>query len=180
MTTRVAYPPALAPNVWDPSPALPDHRFALGHLATTPSLSGPLFVLGMNPSHANDRTSDTTVNRVIEASILLGYSGWLMLNLYPERASSPVNLRSFDQKLSDENCSTIKGFIEAYKVREIFGAWGNPPNATIRKARPAVLQAVATTGARIFYFGNLTAKREPRHLNPRRGKLDLSAPKRYL
>jgi hypothetical protein len=185
MTTKparapVAYPPTLAPDLWDPKPAAPGHRFALGRMAHGSGAPNPLFVLGMNPSYADEVASDVTVNRVIAASAQLGYSGWLMLNLYPERASSPAKLHAFDQAMSDDNCSVIEYFINEFGVREIFGAWGDLPNATIRRAKPPVLRTVASLGARIFYFGQLTGKGEPRHLNPRRGKLDLSAPKNSL
>ncbi|MRG60125.1 DUF1643 domain-containing protein [Agromyces sp. CFH 90414] len=176
----VSYPPGLAPNLWSPDPAVIGHRFILGQINRSAPNSRPLVLLGMNPSHANENTSDTTVNRAAEASVTLGHSGWVMLNLYPERATKPKNLRSFDQKISDQNCLAIGAFLKANGISEIFGAWGNPPNSTIRQARSAVLGTVMSLGIRIFYFGDLTTKREPRHLTPRRGQLDLSAAKHYL
>lgn len=143
-------------------------------------MGSPLVVLGMNPSYANESISDTTVNRAAGASVELGYDGWVMLNLYPERATRPKELGAFNQNLSDENCRAIARVVTTLGVREIFGAWGNPPNATIRRAKPAVLSTLSHLGVRIFYFGELTTKDEPRHLTPRGGRLDLTATKYYL
>lgn len=167
------------PDFWLPNPPEADYRYALGRLGRIPASSNSLVVLGMNPSHASELKSDATVNNVVAASAKLGYTGWVMLNLYPERASSSANLRAFDQHVSDSNAAFIEQFLRAHGITEVLGAWGDLPNSTIRRAKPAVLQALASVGARIFYFGALTAKGEPRHLNPRGPKLDMTAPKHY-
>ena len=120
------------------------------------------------------------MSNVVAASIQLGYAGWVMLNLYPDRASSPASLSAFNQNLSIANCAVITQFLTRHGISEIWGAWGDIPNPTIRRAKPAVLQALSSLGARVFYFGELTAKSEPRHLNPRGPKLDVTAPKHYL
>lgn len=174
------YPTQLEPDFWSPDPPALDHRYALGRLGHNSTAANPLVVIGMNPSHANERTADETVNRVIAASIQLGYDGWAMFNLYPERASSPKRLQAFDQKLSDENCAVLKRFIQRHKVSEIFGAWGNLPNSTIRHAKPDVRATLLSLGTHVFYFGNLTTNGEPRHMTPRGPKLDLTGPKQYL
>ncbi len=175
-----AYPLGHEPDFWDPHPPKQEYRYALGRPGTNATASNPLVVIGMNPSHANEFASDATVSNVVAASIQLGYTGWVMLNLYPERASSPASLSAFDQSLSDANCAVITQFLTGHGIDEVWGAWGDIPNSTIRQAKPAVLQALSSLGMRVFYFGELTAKGEPRHLNPRGHKLDVTAPKHYL
>lgn len=177
--TRV-YPGGGGPDFWRPDPPKLEYRYALGRLESNPASSNPLVVMGMNPSHANELNSDATVSNLVAASAQLGYTGWIMLNLYPERASSPASLRAFDQSLSDSNCSVIRQILKGHGISEIWGAWGDLPNSTIRRAKPAVLQALSALGTRVFFFGDLTAKGEPRHLNPRGPKLDVTAPKHYL
>lgn len=176
----VPYPPTLSPTFCDPDPGIPGHRFVLGKLSASAGRVNPLVVLGMNPSHADMTESDDTVNRVAHSSVELGYSGWTMLNVYPERATRPAELMPFDKELSDLNCVAIERFLTTNRVREVFGAWGNPPNATIRQARPEALAVLADLGVRIFYFGTLTKKKHPRHLRPRGSALDLTATKSYL
>lgn len=176
----VAYPRGQEPDFWNPNPAEPKYRYALGRLAPKSVASKPLVVMGMNPSHANEFTSDGTVNNVIAASVQLGYTGWVMLNLYPKRESSPSKLGAFDKKLSDANCAVIARLIKKHAISEIWGAWGDLPNPTIRVAKAAVLNALSPLHTRVFYFGDLTLKREPRHLHPRGPKLDVTAQKHYL
>lgn len=173
------YPSGQEPNYWLPDPASARYRFVLGSLAS-PAASNPLVVIGMNPSHASDAVSDRTVNKVIAASLDLGYSGWTILNLYPERAASPKRLSPFDQSLSDRNCEAIAKFVTAHSIGEVFGGWGNPPHPTIRQARDAVLAELRRLGTRVFYLGGLTKRGQPRHPNPRRGAWDLTGPKNYL
>jgi hypothetical protein len=175
-----SYAPGNEPDFWDPRPPKPEYRYALGRLGMKAGAFNPLVVIGMNPSHANELISDATVKNVVAASIELGYTGWVMLNLYPERASSPSTLGAFDQRASDENCSVITHVLAGNEISEVWGAWGDLPNATIRRAKPGVLQALSALGTRVFYFGDLTAKGEPRHLNPRGNRLDVTAPKHYL
>lgn len=161
--------------MWDPVPARASHRFALGRPATGGHSDGTLFVVGMNPSHANEITSDATVN-----FIELKYSGWVMLNLYPERASSPANIGAFDQTLSDENCAAVERVLLRHGATEVFAAWGDLKSAAVRQAKPHVLGVFAKLGVRPFYFDRLTLARQPRHLHTRGPKLDLHAAKHYL
>lgn len=137
-------------------------------------------VIGMNPSHASDANSDDPIDRVIAASIQLGYDGWMMLNLYPERASKPSALNSFDQTLSDANCAAVARAIGGLGATEVLGAWGGIPNATIRAARTAMVGELARLGVRIFHFGTTTLGGQPRHLRPRGPALSLTGPRRYL
>jgi hypothetical protein len=176
----VPYPGGRQPNSWNPNPSEPTHRFVLANMAPGQVGSELLAVMGMNPSHANEFVSDATVNNLIAASDQLGRPGWAMLNLYPERASSPADLRAFDQNLLDANCDAISQFIQVNRISEVWGAWGDIPNATIRRAKAAVRKTLARLGTPVFYFGDLTAKGEPRHLNPRSHKLDVTAQKSYL
>jgi len=177
--TRRAYPGGREPDFWSPNPRELEYRYALGRLGANATASDPLVVMGMNPSHANEISSDATVNNVISASAQLGYTEWIMLNLYPERASSPADLHGFDPVLSDSNCAFIRQFVQGHGISEIWGAWGDLPNSTIRQAKRQVLQTLSGLGTRIFFFGEPTAKGEPRHLNPRGPKLDVTAQKHY-
>src|SRR5690554_1409614 len=116
MTT---YPVGQKPSFWDPCPSVSGHRVALGQVNMASRANPPLVTIGMNPSHANESISDATVNRIIEASVRLGYPGWIMLNLYPVRESSPSRLAPFDPILSSANCAAIEKVIIAYGITEV-------------------------------------------------------------
>lgn len=134
----------------------------------------------MNPSYADHSESDRTVNKVIAASSQLGHDGWLMLNLYPERATSHINLKPFDAGLWAQNWAVIEELLDTFKVIEVLGAWGNPPHPTIRTARSQMLNALDGRGTRVYYFGTLTTAAEPRHPTPRGTPWNLTGAKRYL
>lgn len=174
------YPPGHEPDFWDPVLPVKEHRFALGRVALVSPGKPPLVVLGMNPSYADDQRSDKTINRIIEASVHHGYSGWVMLNLYPERATSPDNLAPFDQQLSTSNCNAMEAVLTRFGVTAVLGAWGNPPNQTIRAARKDVLSTLKRLNVQVFSFDALTAEGHPRHPTPRGGRLLMTGPKHYL
>jgi hypothetical protein len=76
-------------------------RFLLGK-----SGKKKLFVIGLNPSTATDIKPDATITRVNKVAIQNGFDGFLMLNLYPLRATYPTDLPTLaDVKLVQENVS---------------------------------------------------------------------------
>ncbi|WP_372983360.1 DUF1643 domain-containing protein [Microbacterium sp.] len=177
-----SYPQGQAPQYWRPSPPSPDHRFTLGSSADPATLAGsnPLVVIGMNPSHATDQVSDSTVNRVVEASVELHHTSWWMLNLYPERSSEPANLHAFDPALSAENCREIADFLRAAQVNQVLGAWGDLNHPTLRQAKKDVLAMLHSISVRVYYYDTLTGRGNPRHPNPRGRHWDVSGPMKYL
>src|SRR5699024_8627806 len=103
----ITYPTGQEPDFWTPNPADTSHRFALGRIGECSAASPPFIVIGMNPSHASESESDRTVNHVINVS-MREHSGWLMLNLYPERSPDPKTLSAYDAQLSAWNCEAIE------------------------------------------------------------------------
>ena len=51
-----------------------------------------LYVIGVNPSVASASKLDPTVTNVKKFAELLGYDSFIMLNLYPQRATNPDNI----------------------------------------------------------------------------------------
>lgn len=182
MTIRksLTFPPGESPDYWNPNPEHNDHRFALGRVLTPTRAQNPLVVIAMNPSYADHSKSDKTVNTVIAASSQLGHDGWLMLNLYPERATSPSNLKPFDSTLWAQNWAEIDGVLNTFGVDEVLGAWGDPPNATIREAQVQTLAALRARRTRVYYFGTLNKSGAPPHPTPHGPPWQVSGPKQYL
>lgn len=176
----IAYPRGQEPDFWDPDPGDPRHRFALGRIGGVSGGSSPLVAIGMNPSHARESESDRTVNRLIEAAERHGYSGWLVLNLYPERSPKPSALSEYDAALSAANCDAIEQVLLRCGTTEVLGAWGNMPHRTLTRAQTDVRALLDRLGVRIFTFDPLTVRRNPRHPYPRGGPLPMLGPKRYL
>lgn len=174
------FPTGEEPDYWNPNPEHPDYRFALGRVLTPLKSQNPLVAIAMNPSYASALESDRTVNTVIAASSTLGHDGWIMLNLYPERATKPRNLTAFDSTLWGQNWAAIEQVLTDFSVSEVLGAWGDPPHPTIRKARRETLAAFKARGTRVYHYGDLNRSRNPKHPTPRGPAWDLSGAKGYL
>lgn len=175
----ISYQAGQEPDFWNPAPEDRTHRFALGKIGSGTGSTGPLVAIGMNPSHASKSESDRTINRVIEAAATHHYSGWLMLNLYPERSPKPSELSAYDAALSAANCAAIEEALQRCKTTEVLAAWGNMPHPTLKRAKDDVVALLTYMGVRPFTLDPLTALGNPRHPSPRR-RLPMLGPKHYL
>ena len=122
--------------------------------------------LGRSTLSVRSGESDRTINRLIAASDDNGYSGWIMLNLYPERSPKPSRLTAYDPSLSDMNCAAIEEVLQRHGVTEVLGASGNIPHPTLKRARTDVRMLLDRLGVAVFTWGPLTAMGNPRHPSP--------------
>lgn len=177
----IAYPAGQEPDFLDPDPGNDDYRFALGRIAESSPEAPPLVVIGMNPSHARESRSDATVNHVINVAVRDGYSGWLMLNLYPERSPKPSELDPYEAELSAANCEAIERVLLQLGTTEVLAGWGNMGgSATLKLARPDVVALMTRMGVRLFTLDPLTNEGNPRHPHPPGRPLPMLGPKKYL
>lgn len=77
----------------------------------------PLVVLGLNPSTADNSKPDPTMKRVIHFMEQNGFDGFIMINLYPLRTSSPKELKKHGVKneIHEENLKKIRLYIQNLK-----------------------------------------------------------------
>ena len=152
------YPTNQEPNLILPEEYGP-YRYVLGKKG-----HNPLVVICMNPSAATEDYSDMTINRIIRTSIKLKRDGWIVFNLYPERATNKFELNSFDNKVSKDNLEIIKKILVQKKINEVWGAWGNSYNIeTLILAKKELLDMLGKINVKIFYFGTLTKENNPPH-----------------
>lgn len=64
-------------------------RFVLGEPG-----SNSLVCVGVNPSTATPEKLDNTLRTVKKLSAVHGFDGWIMLNLYPQRATNPNDMHA--------------------------------------------------------------------------------------
>lgn len=176
----IDYPTGQEPDLWEPSPEVEAHRFVLGRVAQATVAAPPLIAICMNPSTAFSTTSDKTVNRLIRASVDNGQPGWVMLNLYPERATNAADLSTYDSGLSAANCAVIERMLGQFGVTDVLVAWGGLKYETLRLAKTDVLDTLGRLGVTPYTFDGLTVGHEPRHPMPRRKPLVMGGTKRYL
>lgn len=97
----------------------PKARYSLGVEGENPLVS-----FGVNPSTAVPGNLDPTVASVARFAEAHGYDGWLMFNLYPQRATNPNQMhKRFDKKLHQKNLDAIEKLIKGEPV-DIWCAWG--------------------------------------------------------
>ena len=84
----------------------------------------PLIVFGINPSVATAEKNDSTISIVERVAQIRGCDGYLMLNLYPLRATNIEKgfPKKYDQNVCELNYQYIKERVS--KGDEIVAAWG--------------------------------------------------------
>lgn len=136
-------------------------RFSLGK-----SGSRKLFTIGLNPSTATKEKSDTTVAKVEGAARRNGFDGFVMLNLYPVRATNynalPVNV---DAEAFSENLNHIEALVASEPNPVIWAAWGESIHARdyFVAATKELLRRLQRHGTSWQHFGSLTNSGHPRH-----------------
>lgn len=171
---KFPYPKGQEPDFCNPS-RYESYRYAIGKKG-----KNMLFTVCMNPSAASDEISDKTVNRIINASIQLGYDGWVVLNTYPERATNSAHLDEYNKDLAEMNLAVIREYIAKNEIKEVWGAWGNLNRKALKEGRNSILALFKELDVKVFHFAEPTKNGEPRHPTPRGKQLETTAEnKRY-
>ena len=94
-------------------------RFVLGTRGNK-----PLICIGLNPSTALPDALDMTLKKVEHYA--KGYDSWIMLNLYPQRATDPSNINEkLDEELHQRNLKYIREILSQPNASDIWAAWGD-------------------------------------------------------
>lgn len=125
--------------------SVPDEsaRFVLGTSGST-----PLVCIGVNPSTASQQEPDLTVRMVSnlvarrDLGIREPFDSFIMLNLTPERATNPRNLRrrTLDPLLKARNEEVIANHIRGQSI-PVYAAWGGL--IRVRTYLPRLLASIA-------------------------------------
>ncbi|MEK7662326.1 MAG: DUF1643 domain-containing protein [Patescibacteria group bacterium] len=85
-----------------------------------------MLCFGINPSTAAPNNLDNTVKSVERIANRHKFDGWIMLNIYPQRATYPDDLHvEFDKKLHQENMDSIEKLVKSRGGKiKILAAWG--------------------------------------------------------
>ncbi len=122
----------------------PDNRarFVLGTEGTK-----PLIVMSINPSVGSATVKSPTVTTVRHIAEDYGYDSWIILCLYPQRATHLDELDQVpDPELVAENMKVIDSVLSRYPGTRIWAAWGT--HYKDRFYFPQMLQQVLTIAGR--------------------------------
>lgn len=124
-----------------------------------------LVCFGINTSTAEPNKLDPTVNKVRNLALRNGYDSFMMMNVYPQRATDPNDLHlACDAQMKADNERHITQWIGGGNY-DILAAWGNLidkrpylyPNLRDIAGLPAL------ANCNWFCLGELTKGGHPRH-----------------
>lgn len=97
------------------------HRFVLEQAGER-----MLFVIGLNPSTANEERPDPTLRKVTQFAANAGYDGFTMLNLSSERATDKWSMSPvLNEEMHRRNLDGIVRLAKRYPTADILVAFGN-------------------------------------------------------
>lgn len=133
-------------------------RFILGE----PS-DNPLICIGVNPSTAEPKNLDNTLKQVKARAEFLGYDSWIMINLYPQRATDPNDMhKKLNREIHEKNLEEINKYLSG--SYDIWAAWG-----TLVEKRPYLaiclkdICSALGSDCRWFTIGKRSVKGHPHH-----------------
>lgn len=98
-----------------------EYRYVLGTRG-----ANPLIVVGVNPSTAAPDALDPTLQSAERIAHSNGYDSFLMLNVYPQRATDPNDMeKNRNSFLEKENVEAFKYLLSLSPSKDIWCAWGN-------------------------------------------------------
>lgn len=153
-------------TIYEPKTTSPDFRFTLGTGGKK-----TLFVIGLNPSTADEKKPDPTITKVMGFATRHGCDSFVMFNLYAQRTKDPCKLHTaFNDQLHRENLSHILATLENYETVSILASWGGDINERnyLKTCLADIYSQTKHRNVNWLKIGDdLTQKGHPRH--PSRG-----------
>ena len=139
-------------------------RYVLGCI-TDPS-APTLIVMSINPSIGAPDNTDPTLGTIRHISADYGYKNWIILSLYPQRAT---HLNELDEianpEWTAENLKVINDILSQYPGTKIWAAWGT--HIQDRWSFPVQLAKIVPIadkyGDTWMNYGPLTEAGDPRY-----------------
>lgn len=134
-------------------------RFILGEVG-----ENPIICFGINPSTANDEKDDPTISKIRKIASENNCDGWVMLNLYPQRATNPDDMhKEADNDLNKKNYEAIRSVFNIYPNALTLASWGNAIEKR-KYLKDCLKEILAISPDRKWVCrGKLTVKGNPRH-----------------
>ena len=126
----------------------------------------PLICIGINPSTAAPDNLDNTLKSVERIAGFNGYEGWMMFNVYAQRATDPDDMdRNLNSFLHGENMKAFEYILSLSDSPSVWAAWGNIIEK--RKYLPDCVRSMIELGKRYgaewYSAGRISQKGHPHH-----------------
>ena len=137
-----------------------EYRYALGTKG-----KNTLYCIGINPSTATPEKYDRTIKKVEKICREKGFDSFVMLNIYPIRATKPGNLPK--KAAWSEHYRNVDVILNLIKDNSfVWAAWGNSINKRpwLAECKDRILSIIqGNKNVHLVRMGSLTAKNQPRH-----------------
>lgn len=149
------------------------YRFTLGQPRLFTDGSKPdeklniLICFGINPSTAEPDNLDNTLKSVVRITKNNGYDGWIMCNIYPQRATNPNDMdMQQNTEMHNRNMEAIINLLRQYPNADLWAAWGTL--ITKRDYLYKQLREIDCIAQQIFdrgwvTFGEISKEGHPHH-----------------
>ena len=135
------------------------YRFFLGEAGAK-----TLVCIGVNPSTATIDQFDNTISKVSKFSTRFGFDGWVMANLYPQRATNPNEMdQHCDMESVRANVAEVVHLFTTLKEISILCCWGNLIEKRSYLPLALAMLAEALPSTEIYQLGSPTLAGHPRH-----------------
>ena len=125
----------------------------------------PLICFGVNPSTAKPGNLDPTVASVARFAFEQGYDGWIMFNLYPQRATNPDKMhKHFQKKIHDKNMEVIEALTRDVGA-DVWCAWGTliEKRGYLSRCMQEIYEVLDGNGCSYFTRGRISKAGHPHH-----------------
>ncbi len=125
-----------------------------------------LACIGINPSTAEPNNLDNTLKNVKNIAKSNSFNGWVMFNIYPQRATNPKDMdKNLNKQSVEKNIQEIVRTVQEYNIKTIWLAYGN--NILRRnylfECLDEIYRKVSDLGVEWKIINNLTKEGHPRH-----------------
>jgi len=142
-----------------------DHDEPLTRYSLGQEGRNPLICFGVNPSTAKPNDLDPTVASVARFARDHGYDGWLMFNLYPQRATNPDKMhKHFQKKIHQKNVDVIEKLTKELSA-DIWCAWGTliEKRSYLSRCLEDIYEVLAENNCTYFKRGRISKAGHPHH-----------------
>ncbi|MBD3617526.1 MAG: DUF1643 domain-containing protein [Gracilimonas sp.] len=146
-------------------PWIYDHDEPLTRYSLGQEGENPLICFGVNPSTAKPNDLDPTVASVARFARDHGYDGWLMFNLYPQRATNPDKMhRRFQNEIHQKNVDVIANLTEGLSA-DVWCAWGTliEKRSYLSRCLQDIFDVLAQNNCTYFKRGRISKAGHPHH-----------------
>lgn len=136
-----------------------------------------LFVIGLNPSIANEIVPDYTIKKVMSFAEQAGFDSFVMFNLYPLRTPYPDDLHNeIDMILHQENIEKIVSTLNNIQNPTVVASWGQTikVRSFFIECLRDIYHSTLDFNIKWLKIGDLTKNNHPRHPSRAPYKLGLT------